>query len=177
MSPSPEPESTVEIIDITPELWEIYKEIRLRGLQEDPKAFGRSYEEELAFPEEKWKSRCEDSYGTLAMEGDKPIGMISGYISEEDNQKVANIVGVFVATEARRKRVGSRLMQRILEKIKENPEIGIIRLNVNKEQLAAVGLYNKFGFKIITEENHKMGDGEEHTEYVMELNLNKTPTY
>lgn len=169
MTPSPEPESNVEIVDIIPDLWEVYKEIRLRGLQEDPQAFGRSYEEELAFPEEKWKDRARNFFGTLAMENGKPIGTMSAYVAEEDGRKIANVVGVFVTTEARGKKVGSRLMQRVLEKIKSTSNVDIIRLSVNKEQKAAIGLYEKFGFQIISEENHQMGDGIEHAEHVMEL--------
>jgi ribosomal protein S18 acetylase RimI-like enzyme len=168
MTLSQKQESSIKIIDITPELWETYKRIRLRGLQEDPQAFGRSYEEELAFPDEKWKSRAKNPFGTLAILDQEPIGTMSAYISDEDDKKVANIVGVFVATEVRGKKVGSRLMKHVLNKIDATPNIDVVRLSVNKNQIAAVGLYKKFGFKVCGEEAKKLGDGDIHIEYIME---------
>lgn len=169
---SSEVPANVEVVDLTPELWEVYKEIRLRGLQEDPQAFGRSYEEELAFPDEKWKERADNKFNTLAMERGKPIGTMGAYISKEDGVQVAYIVGVYVVSEARGKKVGSLLMQRVLEKIELTPNVSVIRLSVNKDQLAAVGLYERFGFKITGEKRERMGDGKEHNELVMEKCLN-----
>lgn len=39
---------------------------------------------------------------------------------------------------------------------------------MNNEQLYAVGLYEKLGFKTVGEETTLMGDGKEHIELLME---------
>lgn len=43
---------------------------------------------------------------------------------------------------------------------------------MNIDQVAAVSLYRNCGFNITREEKVVLGDGIEHTEYVMELVLN-----
>lgn len=172
--PSAKVSNGITIKDITLELWKVYKDIRLKGLQEDPQAFSRSYEEELAFPDEKWKERANNPFGTMAMRNGNPIGTMSAFISEEDGKRVANIVGAFVLPEARGKGLGSLLMQRVLEKIDQSSDIDCTRLSVNKDQLAAIRLYEKFGFCIISEKAEVMGDGRKCTEYIMERNLFST---
>jgi len=161
----------MKIIGITPDLWEKYKEIRLKGLKEDPHAFGRSYDEEVIFPKEKWIERSNNPYNFMAIEGDVPLGTAGVYFVDEAGEKIANIVGVFVAKEARGKNIGSKLISSILNKLRQGEEFKKVRLNVNKDQEVAIGLYQKFGFEVVGEETGKLGDGQEHAEYLMELIL------
>jgi ribosomal protein S18 acetylase RimI-like enzyme len=44
-------------------------------------------------------------------------------------------------------------------------------LSVNKDQIAAVKLYEKCGFKVTSFENQILGDGVEHQEFIMEKTL------
>ena len=166
----PNPNS-IEIVSLTPERVEAYKAIRLRGLLEDPQAFGRSYEEEKVFPQEKWLERASNPYNFMAIEDGVPLGTMGAFLSDESGDRIANIVGVFVSKESRGKGVGSKLLSAVLDKIKEDPAIRTARLSVNKDQTPAVKLYEKYGFQITGEETHKMGDGKDHTEYHMELTL------
>jgi len=163
--------NSINIVSLTPDQWEIYRDIRLNGLLEDPQAFGRSYEEEIAFPQEKWRQRASNSNNFMALENGIPLGTMGAYISDESGNKVANIVGVFVSKEERGKGIGSKLLDAVLDKIKQNQSIKKIKLSVNKDQTLAVKLYEKFGFKITGEETQKMGDKKEHIEYLMELAL------
>lgn len=48
----------MDIFKLDPKDWEKYKKIRLEALQENPEAFGSSYEKEIAFPDETWQERC-----------------------------------------------------------------------------------------------------------------------
>lgn len=162
---------TIRIVKLNADQWEIYRDIRLKGLQEDPQAFGRSYDEEIKYDKEKWVQRTGGEYTRVAMENGEAIGTMSAYVAEQNGAKVAHIVGVFVAKKARGRGVGSKLLAEILKKLKENPDIKKVELSVNKDQVSAVGLYEKFGFKIIGEDSFKMGDGKEHEEYKMGLDL------
>ena len=164
------PQNILEIKHLSANQWEIYRNIRLRGLKEDPQAFARSYEEEKNYPQEKWLERVRNDYNLVAFETRQPVGTMSAYTTEEDGQQVAHIVGVYVAKEARGRGIGTLLLNKVLEKIKENKRVVKVDLTVNKEQLAAVKLYKKFGFQITGEKVQKMGDGQEHIEYQMELN-------
>jgi ribosomal protein S18 acetylase RimI-like enzyme len=168
----PIPDST-EIVGLTPDQWEIYRDIRLRGLLENPQAFARSYEEEKAFPQERWLERASNPYNFLAVEDGVPLGTIGAFIQEESDKRIAHIVGVFVIKKARGKGIGSKLLGAVLNKIRQDSSIQTVQLTVNKEQIPAVRLYEKFGFQITGEESQKMGDGNDHPVYLMELVLKR----
>jgi ribosomal protein S18 acetylase RimI-like enzyme len=172
MQPHDEPDS-IKIVALTPDQWEMYRDTRLRGLLEDPQAFARSYEEEKAFPQERWLERASNPYGFLAIEDGIPVGTIGAFIDGESDHRIAHIVGVFVTKKARGKGIGSKLLGAVLDKIRRDSSIQAVQLTVNKEQIPAVKLYEKFGFQITGEESQKMGDGNEHTEYLMELALKR----
>jgi ribosomal protein S18 acetylase RimI-like enzyme len=168
----PVPDS-IRIVALTPDQWEIYRDIRLRSLLEDPPAFARSYEEEKAFPRERWLERASNPYGFLAIEDGIPLGMIGAFIQEESDKRIAHIVGVFVIRKARGRGIGSKLLGAVLNKIRQDSSIQVVQLIVNKEQIPAVRLYQKFGFQITGEESQKMGDGNDHPVYLMELVLKR----
>jgi len=158
----------VEIISVTPELWEVYRDIRLDALQCEPQAFGSSHSRELAFTKEQWMERIANRYNTIVIEDGKAIGTMGAYISNDEIGKIANIVGVYVLGKARGRGLGTKLFDFVLAKVKEDQEIKKLALTVNKEQEFAVALYKKFGFKTVGEETTLMGDGIEHVELLME---------
>jgi ribosomal protein S18 acetylase RimI-like enzyme len=168
MQTQDEPDS-IKIVGLTPDQWEMYRDIRLRGLLEDPQAFARSFEEEKAFPRERWLERASNPYGFLAVEDGISLGTMGAFVDGEPDHRIAHIVGVFVIKAARGRGIGSKLLGAILDKIGQDSSIQAVQLTVNKEQIPAVKLYEKFGFQITGEESQKMGDGNEHTEYLMEL--------
>ena len=123
------------------------------------------------YPQDKWVQRVSSDYNMVAISDAKPLGTASAYITEEEGVKVAHIVGVYVAKEARGKGIGSQLVTTVLGKIKADDEIKKVELSVNLDQTPAKRLYEKFGFKVVGEDTLKMGDGKEHTECKMELVL------
>lgn len=104
----------------------------------------------------------------VADENDNLVGMIGSF--ESDNETMT-IVGVYVKPEFRGSGIASILMENILNKIKSNRKYKKVRLSVNKDQTAALKLYEKFGFKEVDREIATLGDGAEHEELVMELIL------
>ncbi|MCJ7827591.1 GNAT family N-acetyltransferase [Patescibacteria group bacterium] len=159
-----------KIISLSLDQWETYREIRLRGLRDEPQAFSRSLAEEEKYPQEKWLERVANPYNRIALIGSRVVGTASAYISPEE-PKTAHIVGFFVVEEVRGQGVGSSLMLVILEQLKSNPLIQRIILDVNKDQVAAVGLYQKFGFMVVGEKIDKLGDGKETQLLDMEIIL------
>ncbi len=58
--------SEVRIIQLPPEQWPRYRELRLESLREEPQAFGSSFEDMEQRPEAFWQGRLSD-----AMQGEK----------------------------------------------------------------------------------------------------------
>ncbi len=163
----------MEIIHPSSEQWPEYRQIRLAALREEPQAFARPLGEEKKYAIPKWRERAENDYTLLAFENNRPIGVISAYVSEEEGERIAHIISVFVLRQFRGRGIGKELFGATLEKIKQDPDIKKVVLSVNKEQVPAVRMYRQFGFQITGEKPQLLGDGREHLEYEMELTLKK----
>jgi ribosomal protein S18 acetylase RimI-like enzyme len=166
----------VQIVKLQPSQWEAYKNLRLRALQEEPQAFGSSYAENVSKPDNYWVERLTDveegkNWLVFAKENNNLIGMMGGFRKDDDPEDVVNVIAVYVAKEARGKGVSKKLMQALLEDFEKDPSINKVKLSVNKEQIPAVKLYESFGFKVVGEENIRLGDGNLYDELVMEKQL------
>ena len=66
--------------------WELYKNLRLRSLQESPEAFGSTYERESEFTDERWRDRVDANGGVhqtlplVAEIDEQAIGIASGVV-------------------------------------------------------------------------------------------------
>lgn len=161
----------MEIIKLSPEDWEKYKNIRLEALQKDGLAFGPSYEEEAKKKDEEWKATLEkdDSYLFFAEENGEIVGMAAAYQEEgEKVHHVAYVWGVYVREAFRGKGIGKKIMETLLGELKENNVVKA-NLNVNTIQSGAVKIYESLGFRIIGTAHKEMKiDGKFYDEYLME---------
>jgi ribosomal protein S18 acetylase RimI-like enzyme len=167
--------SELKIIQLLPEQWMRYREIRLESLSEEPQAFGTSYADMEQKPPAYWQGRLAEaelgvkSRMLFAQEGERLIGMIGAFYDE--TQETAIIISVYVSKVERSKGVGKVLMEGILSAIGKKEGIRRAALGVNQEQTAAVALYRRFGFEVTTEKEEVQGDGKKHHGYRMEKRL------
>ncbi len=169
---------SLEIVKLQVNEWEEYKEIRVRALKEEPRAFSSRHEEAIKYPDEKWQQRLRDVFDgksvmLFAKLNGQIVGMMGAYQDEEEQDKenkAASIFGVFVAKEARGKGIATKLLTQLIDEAKTLWNLQKIHLTVTKEQEAAIRLYEKFGFQAIGEKEELEGDGKTHTELIMERN-------
>ncbi len=156
--------------------WEECRDLRLEGLKEEPLAFGSSYEEEEILTEQEWRKR--NNNAICALDNNFPVGMVVVICESKLKAKhIANIFGLYVKKSHRGNGVGNRLMEGAIQKLKEAEWIKKIRLTVNTEQTAAIGLYKKFGFKEVgVLKNELFYDGKYYDELIMELLLEDAET-
>ena len=137
----------IEIKKLPPGRWKDFQDLRLEALQNDPLAFGSSYEEEKNLTQDEWKRRIKNSL--FAVSNDKPIGMIVYIINDKiKTRHVADIFGIYVKKEYRGQDIGTKLIESALKIIQKNGAVSKIKLTVNPEQKAAVKLYEKCGFQL-----------------------------
>ena len=94
------------------------RDVRLRALATDPKAFGSSYEKESAFPDALWIERAAEqatssdraTFLATAAE-DAVVGMIVA-ARDADRPTVFGVFAMWVAPEARRMGVATELLAR-----------------------------------------------------------------
>jgi ribosomal protein S18 acetylase RimI-like enzyme len=162
----------IEIVSLPVEDWEAYRALRLRGLKEDPQAFGMSYEESVTFPPDRWQARLREAGTTgrnwlyFAKDGEQLVGMIGAYVDEDDPPEQARIVAMYVIPERRGEGIAARLMRAVLDALAA-AGLHSVSLQVNQVQKAAIKLYQRCGFRIESEAQFTTGSGEIADIYVM----------
>ena len=169
---------SIRIIQLSPDRWKEYKDLRLEMLIKDPQAFGQRYDKSVTDPDSKWKERLkaaenEDRIVILFAESNrKLIGMIGAYFnSDEETKNSAKIFSVYVTKDFRGKGVAQALQQELLKQLKNIPGFKKIKVQVNKSQSAAFNLYKQGGFEVISTEKMTLGDGKGYEVCTMEQNL------
>lgn len=168
-----------KIITLPPERWREAKRLRLAALLAEPSAFASSYEDELGFPDDVWIARLASAYerdGNLSFFAEVEgalVGMAgAGWSSKAKLRHVAEVYGVYVAPEARRRGVAARLMRRLLDELRAQGQIEKVGLTVNSEAGAALRLYQGLGFAIIgTSRRELKAGGRAYDLHIMELHF------
>ncbi len=117
---------------------------------------------------ESFKSETEKDNGIVlyAVENDIVTGLICGYFAADE----ADITSIAVAPEYRRQGIAAKLMHEFLGTL---PDITkCIFLEVRESNSAAIGLYEKFGFKKLSIRKNFYSFPDENA-VVMQLLMNK----
>ena len=127
---------------------DLYRETRLRALQDTPSAFGSTYAREVAFTDATWQERTAnlstDRIGYLALDDDQPCGLIGGFPSTEDPTSI-NVISMWVAPTHRRSGVGTSLINAVKEWA-ESRNASELRLMVTSNNQSAMDFYLRNGF-------------------------------
>jgi len=93
----------------------------------------------------------------IAKENGKIIGFIIGMVYAEDDVLTGHILTIDVSPSYRRKGVGIKLLQE-LERIFRDRQVKVSRLEVREDNIAALGLYQKLGYKKVGKLHYYYGD-------------------
>ena len=132
----------VEILEIGPDEWEVFRDLRLRALREAPRAFSSRYEDWARAPEERWRDRLSNVPFNVAarLEGEV-VGMASGVY---DGDEQAELISMWVAPEAR----GSGVLQALVDAVVEWARAAnrTTYLMVRSDNARAMSAYLRAGF-------------------------------
>ena len=103
----------------------------------------------------------------IVLEDEVPIGFAS--FSAHDDPKIYHLNKIYVLPAQQGKNIGRHILDYIIERIK-SVGCSMLQLNVNRHN-KALQFYEKYGFKIIREEDIDIGEGYFMNDYVMELKL------
>jgi GNAT superfamily N-acetyltransferase len=133
----------IEVREPTADDWAVWREVRLRSLQDSPGAFGSTYEQELGLPEEFWRERLDDPGGVcvLAWQDGLPVGIGGGY---QDLPGHLHVVAMWVSPERR----GQRVSHLVLDHLRQWADRRGLRLHLDVEtsNAAARRSYESYGF-------------------------------
>jgi GNAT superfamily N-acetyltransferase len=141
--------STVTTVrEVAGDDWPLWREIRLRALQDSPDAFGSTYGREVGFTEHDWRGRLEDpdAVSVLAFDGTRPVGMGAGY---SDRPGWLHVVAMWVDPAHRGRGVGQSLLQAIHRWADAR---GLrLHLDVSTANPGARRAYERYGFTVTGE--------------------------
>lgn len=133
---------------IRPDEWRDLRDIRLRALRDAPDAFGATFNEESADPDEAWKHQADRPDGLMVVavdEGGRFVGMAFGGPAWGDIEGAA-LYGMWVDPEARGQRVGEALIG-VIASWAQASGYERLGLGVTIGNDVAVRLYERLGFE------------------------------
>ncbi len=168
----------IKIIQLPPERWKEYENLRLEALLNDPQAFGQKYDKAIDFPDSYWIDQLKNTISKdkllvyFAESKGKLIGMMGAFFhSNEETKESAQIFSVYVNKDSRGQGIANRLQEHLLTELHNIKSLKKIRVMVNKEQKSAVNLYKRGNFKLVKTEKKKLGDGKEYKVDTLEQQL------
>ena len=139
----------ITIEPITPQNACLFKEVRLRALQDAPFAFGSTYAKELQFDDAEWLRRAERmngdrGVGFLAMDGETACGIVGAFLDANVATR-AQLVSMWTAQTHRQRGVGRLLVNEILNWARLR-KVRTLLLMVTSNNDPAIRFYEKLGF-------------------------------
>ncbi|MEM3694966.1 MAG: ribosomal protein S18-alanine N-acetyltransferase [Candidatus Bathyarchaeia archaeon] len=130
-----------------------------------PKHLDRLYEIEIkcfekeAFTKEQIASLLTNynAIGLIAKLNEEIVGFIIGMLHQEEGKTVGHILTIDVLPEYRRRGIGLRLLNEI-EEIFRGKGANVCVLEVREDNIAALRLYKKLGYKKIAKLKYYYGD-------------------
>lgn len=149
----------VDLRVVSPDEWELWREVRLRALADAPEAFGSSVTDWEIADEHRWRQRLVSvPFNVVAVVDGVAVGQASG--SRLFDRKLVGRTSMYVAPDAR----GSGTADALVEAVKEHARgLGatVVRLSVRRQNARAIKFYERVGF------GHTDEPGDEPAEIAM----------
>ena len=139
----------IDLEPITDASVDLFKDIRLRALQDSPGAFGSTYAWESQLPDAEWMNRVRrwngiTGIGYLAMNEGIPCG-IAGCLLHEDDATGAQLISMWVAPAHRKLGVGRLLVEEAGRWARSRGALRL-QLMVTGRNESAIRFYQRLGF-------------------------------
>lgn len=142
--------------------WPEYRKARLSALKDSPQAFGSTWEQEVALPDEDWSARTivsatgQSGKGFFAVHRDEVCGLAWCLLSDLD-PRIAHIYAMWTAPAIRGQGAGRALLEQCIIWAKSKG-IHRVRLSVTEGESPATQLYISQGFYPVGEPKYLRAD-------------------
>jgi ribosomal protein S18 acetylase RimI-like enzyme len=137
----------LEIDELTPDDWRLWRRLRQAALAEAPQAFGSTLAEwsGAGDTEARWRARLADVALNISVSSDgEPVAMASG--TAPGSRGAVEIISMWVAPAARGAGVGDAAIRHIIGwAARAYPNAGL-ELSVKADNPVAIALYQRHGF-------------------------------
>ena len=142
-------ETSVEIRRLDEKGIDVFRQMRLEALFNEPRSFASSYEDWQALPKKEWGRRLSENAVFVALKQGLPVGMM-GLMRQKPSKMThrASLIMVYVQKCERGAGVAVDLL-RAVEQYALDQEIYQLELNASAENPAAINFYMREGFSEI----------------------------
>ena len=146
---------------------QVFRDMRLRALREEPAAFTTSCEEFSQRPLDRIAARFRndptDEFMLGAFDGEQLVGMVGFYRERAMKQRHrGNVISMYVAPEARGQGAGQALLLEVIRRAQTIVGLEQLLLGVMVTQTAARKLYEALGFVVFGREPRVVKIGEHY---------------
>lgn len=139
----------IAIEPISPHNAMVFKEVRLRALQDSPNAFGSTYARESQLSDEEWIKRSVQwstgrSTALLAIDNRVACGIAASLLDEKDPTK-AQLLSMWTAPTHREMGVGRQLVNQIMAWANQHGARCLLLMVVSNNH-PAIAFYERLGF-------------------------------
>ncbi|WP_339260520.1 N-acetyltransferase [Lysinibacillus sp. FSL K6-3209] len=132
---------------------QVYQEVRLSALKNNPEAFGSTYEREVNLSLQTVAERIEATTDKFVLGAFHNNGSLVGIVTfvREDSPKTShkgNVFGMYVAPEGRGRGLGKLLMSELIKRAKCCEGLEQINLTVVSDNSSAQKLYKSLSFEV-----------------------------
>lgn len=132
---------------LAPEDAEIWRKIRLEGLQKEPDKFLTQYDDVAELPLSKLAAQLGTSSTFVATDGDDPVASIGFFVDQRLGvQHKATIFAVYIRASYRGTGLADQLMQAVLDNVPDS--VLQVHLHCATDNLRGVAFYQRHGFEI-----------------------------
>ena len=128
-----------------------YRRLRLEALQNEPKAFGSSFEAEIGLRLSHYRERLTHSAENYVLGAwlDAELIGIVGFVRETapNRAHVGSVWGLYVSPHHRKRGVGRRLLVDSIERSRRLPGLERLRVTVLSDNAQARRFYESLGFR------------------------------
>lgn len=178
-----------EIINLPPERWQEFKELRLQAVEEAPVSIGVTRDDEQARSEDAYAKFLEKSAGgeftwsIFAQRNNKLIGMAGAMCTKSHlstMRHVATVISVYTKPEFRRMGIATALMKALLTKLEKSnvmqAQLQVTINPANDNDQTAIKVYQRLGFKQCgTYSNDIVVNGKSYSSVIMERGIEEKP--
>lgn len=149
----------------------IYRALRLEALRENPEAFASEYDVEIHDSLSDFEERLSRDHAITigAFDQERLVGIVT--LVKETLPKMrhrATLEAVYVKPECRGRRISGRMIEKLMEIVKEEGVVRKFYLFVMTSNTQAIKAYKKMGFFIYGEDREAMKEGDRYVdEYLM----------
>jgi ribosomal protein S18 acetylase RimI-like enzyme len=127
----------------------LFKDVRLRALQDSPGAFGSNYAWESQLADAEWMKRIGRwngiaGIGYLAMDQGAPCG-IAGCLLDENDPTLAQLISMWIAPTHRRRGAGQLMVEQVICWARSRGALRL-QLMVTGRNDSAIRFYQRLGF-------------------------------